>query len=59
VSCNRKVFNDRVRWRVQLNAQHIFNREQGMRVIAANADGSPVGGIAPPKTFELSNSFEF
>lgn len=59
VSYSRKILNDRVRWKVQLNAQNILNSEQGLRVIAANADGSPVWGIAPPKTFELSNSFDF
>ena len=59
VSYTRKIFNDRVRWRVQLNAQNIFNTEQGLRVIAANGDGSPVWGVAQPRTYELSNSFEF
>lgn len=59
VGYNRKIFNDKVRWRVQLNAQNIFNNEQGLRVIAANGDGSPIYGVAPPISFELSNSFEF
>ena len=59
VSYNRKIFNDKIRWRVQLNAQNIFNSEKGLRVIAANGDGSPIYGIAQPNTFELSNSFEF
>lgn len=59
VSYTTKLFNDRVRWRVQLNAQNIFNTETGLRVIAANADGSPVWARAQPQIFELSNSFMF
>ena len=55
---SRKVFGDRVRWKVQLNAQNLFG-EHGLRVISLNADKSPVWGISPPRTWELSNSFEF
>ncbi len=55
---SRKIFRDRLRWRVQLNAQNCFG-EHGLRVIRANPDGSPIWGVAPPRTYELSNSFEF
>ncbi len=58
VSYNRRIFNNRVNWRVQVNAQELFS-EQGLRVFAANGDGSPVYSIAPPRTFQLTNSFDF
>lgn len=58
-SYTRRILNERVKWRIQLNAQNIFNSETDLRVIAANADGSPVWGRAQPVYFELSNSFEF
>ena len=58
VGYSRKLFGDRVRWKAQLNAQNLFG-EQGLRVISLNADKSPVWGISPPRTWELSNSFDF
>jgi hypothetical protein len=58
VSYSRKILNGRVNWRVQLNAQNLFS-QTGLRVIAANADGSPVWARNPDHSFELSNSFEF
>lgn len=58
VSYRRKIYSDRILWKVQLNAQNLFS-ETGLRVIGANSDGSAVYGIAPPRVFELSNSFEF
>ena len=54
----RKIFGGRINWRVQLNAQNIFS-ETGLRVIGANSDGSSVFGIAPNRSYELSNTFEF
>ncbi len=58
VSYGRRIFNNKVNWRVQLNAQELFS-EQGLRVFAANGDGSPVYAIAPPRSFQLTNSFDF
>lgn len=58
VSYGRRIWNGKVNWRVQLNAQNLFG-EQGLRVFAANPDGSPIWAVSPPRTFELSNSFEF
>ena len=58
-SYTRKIFDGRVRWRVQLNANNIFNSERDLRVIAANADGSPVYAVAQPRSFVLTNNFEF
>ena len=54
----RKIFGGRINWRVQLNAQNIFS-ETGLRVIGANSDGSSVFGLAPNRSYELSNTFEF
>jgi outer membrane receptor for ferric coprogen and ferric-rhodotorulic acid len=58
VNYSRKIWNDRVRWKVQLNAQNLFN-ETGLRAVGANPDGSPIWAVSPPHSFELSNSFDF
>ncbi|PAW64922.1 MAG: hypothetical protein B9S34_11770 [Opitutia bacterium Tous-C1TDCM] len=58
VAYSRKLFGDRVRWKAQLNVQNLFG-ESGLRVISLNNDKSPVWGIAPPRTWELSNTFDF
>jgi outer membrane receptor protein involved in Fe transport len=54
----RKIYNGRVGWRVQLHAQNLFS-EHGLRVINLNPDRSEVWGIAPPRIFELTNTFDF
>jgi hypothetical protein len=58
VNYARKILDGRVKWKVQLNAQNLFSKE-GLRVIAANADGSAVWGMSPPRAYELTNTFEF
>lgn len=58
LSYGRRIFSGKINWRVQLNAQNLFG-ETGLRVFAANPDGSPIWAMAPARTFELSNSFEF
>jgi hypothetical protein len=58
VGYTRKIFRNKVQWRVQLNAQNIFS-ETGLRAIAANADSSPVWAMNPPRVYELTNSFQF
>ena len=55
---SRRIFSGRVRWKVQLNAQNLIG-DHGLRVIAANPDGSSIWGLAPARTYELSHSFEF
>lgn len=57
-SYGRRIFGGKVGWRVQLNAQNLFG-ESGLRGFAANPDGSPIWAMAPARTFELSNSFDF
>ena len=58
LSYGRRILNGKVNWRVQLNAQNLFG-DHGLRVFAANPDGSPIWAMAPARTFELSNTFEF
>jgi hypothetical protein len=55
---SRKIMSDRVRWKIQLNAQNLFSKT-GLRAVAANSDGSPVWAVSPPRAYELSNSFDF
>ncbi len=58
VSYQRKIFNNKINWRVQLNAQNLFS-DTGLRVFAANPDGTPVWAVNPEHVYELSNSFSF
>lgn len=55
---SRRILNNKVRWKIQLNAQDLFS-EQGLRRVAVNGDGSPVWALNPPRAYELSNSFDF
>jgi len=58
VGYSRKIFQNRVSWRVQLHAQNLFG-DHGLRVINLNPDRTTVWGIAPPRSFELTNTFDF
>ena len=58
INYSRRILGNRVRWKVQLNAQDLFS-EQGLRRVAVNGDGSPVWALNPPRAYELSNSFDF
>ena len=55
---SRKIMSDRVRWKIQFNAQNLFSKT-GLRAVAANSDGSPIWAVAPPRAYELSNSLDF
>lgn len=57
-SYSRRILGDKVRWKVQLNAQDVFSKV-GLRVIAANGDGSPIWAMSPSRAYELTNRFEF
>jgi hypothetical protein len=54
-----RLFDDRVRGRIQLNVRDVF--EDGrLQAVAANPDGSPYAfRIIDPRRFILSTSFEF
>jgi hypothetical protein len=58
INYSRRILNNNVRWKIQLNAQDFFS-EQGLRRVAVNGDGSPVWALNPPRAYELSNSFDF
>ena len=53
-----RILSNKVRWKIQLNAQDLFSA-QGLRRVAVNGDGSPVWALNPPRAYELSNSFDF
>ncbi len=57
-SYSRRIYNGRLNWKIQLNADNIFS-ETGLRPIGNNSDGSSVWGIFPHRTYSLSNTFEF
>jgi hypothetical protein len=58
INYSRRVLNNKVRWKIQLNAQDLFS-EQGLRRVAVNGDGSPVWAMSPSRAYELTNSFDF
>jgi hypothetical protein len=58
INYSQRLYRDRVRWKIQLNADNIFS-ETGLRKIANNADGSAIWGVAPPRSYSLTNTFEF
>lgn len=54
-----RLFDDKLRGRVQLNVRDVFE-DGGLRAIAANPDGSPYAfRIVDPRRFILSTSFDF
>jgi len=55
----RKLRNDKVDWRVQLNVDNVFRQGDDVRVIRILADGSPVVGANNPTTYRLTNTFKF
>ena len=59
VGYRRKIFNDRVDWRVQLNVRNVFADGDPV-VIQAQPDGSPSRvRFDVPREFVLSNTFKF
>lgn len=58
LSYSRKIWSDKVNWRIQLNAQNLFS-DTGLVVFGANPDGSPIWGRNPDRVYELSSSFAF
>ncbi len=53
-----RKLNDRITWRLQFNAQNLFG-ETGLRLFAANPDGSPIWAVNPARSYEISNTFSF
>lgn len=58
ISYSRPILKNRLRWKIQLNAQDLFSA-QGLRQNAVNGDGSPIWALNPPRSYELTNTFEF
>jgi outer membrane receptor protein involved in Fe transport len=59
VSYSRKIFNDRVRMKLQLNVENVFESGE-LRTTAVNYDGSPYAfRIIDPRAFRLTTTFEF
>ncbi len=56
---SRKVFKDKVRMKIQLNINNVFE-DGGLQAIAANFDGLPYGyRIVDPRQFVLTTTFDF
>ena len=59
IGFSKRVFNDKVNWRVQLNINNVFENGRLMPT-ALNFDGSPWSfRIIDPRQFVLSSSFAF
>ncbi|PTY06217.1 hypothetical protein DB347_12275 [Opitutaceae bacterium EW11] len=59
IAYGRKIWNDRVKWKIQLNCNDVFENG-GLRPIAVNWDGLPYAyRIIDSRQFVLSSTFEF
>jgi hypothetical protein len=58
-SYTRRIFNDKVRMKVQLNVNNVME-DGGLRPVAVNWDGKPWGfRIIDPRQFILTTTFDF
>lgn len=54
-----KIFNDKVNWRIQLNIRNVMDANDLLKV-TVQPDGTPAAYRIPePRTFTLTNTFEF
>jgi hypothetical protein len=59
ISYTRKILNDKVRMKLQLNVVDVFE-DGGLRVVARDYEGRPKGyRIVDPRTFILTATFDF
>ncbi len=59
ISYSRPVFNGKVRWKIQLNINNVFENGH-LQKVAVNYDGSPYSfRIVDPRQFILTNTFDF
>ncbi|MDQ8198858.1 hypothetical protein QEH56_11890 [Pelagicoccus enzymogenes] len=65
---SKKIFNDKVDWKIQLNVQNLFRQGDDLRVIGLNPDWGldpsdphhgEIYGLNNPTTYQLTNSFQF
>ena len=55
----RRILNDKVRWKLQLNIANVFE-DGGLQAVGVNYDGSPYAfRIVDPRQFILTSSFDF
>ena len=56
---SRKIFNDRITWRLQLNVRNLLD-EDDLVPVAAQPDASIAAWRIPaPRTFSIRSTFEF
>jgi hypothetical protein len=56
---SRRILNDKVRWKLQLNIANVFENG-GLQAVGVNYDGSPYAfRIVDPRQFILTSSFDF
>lgn len=59
VNRTQSLFHGKVKWKVQLNIRNLTNKDD-LIPVAKDFDGSVVSLMVPnPRTFELTNSFQF
>jgi outer membrane receptor protein involved in Fe transport len=59
ISYSMKLFQDKIRAKVQLNAQNV-TESGGLRIVGVNPDGTPYNfRIINPRKFVLTTTFEF
>jgi hypothetical protein len=59
IAYTRKIFNDKVRMKLQLNVADVFE-DGGLKPVAVNYDGKPYAyRIVDPRTFILTATFDF
>ncbi len=59
VGYGRRIRNDTIDWRIQLNVRNAFD-DEGLIPITAQPDGTPAGyRISPSQTWALRNTFSF
>lgn len=57
---SKRIFDDKVRWRVQLNLSNVFSDERDLIPVRVNETGLYAQSrTAPPKGWILSNTFNF
>ena len=55
----KKIFDNKVNWRIQLNVDNLFKQGDDLRPIRFRPDESVVYGVNVPTTFKLTNSFDW
>jgi len=59
VSYSRKIYRDKIKWKVQVNARNVIGSEDPIAVSVQPDGSTAVTRIPPEKRFYLTNTFEF